>query len=774
MPSSKHEQHLSFFGNSQVGILAKKIDWSKHPLGPVENWPGELKTTISIVIGSKLPMFVTWGKERYLFYNDSYGAVIGKKHPHAFGDTFYNTWSEIWTDIETFLLSVDRGEAVYHEDLKLILNRFGSDEETYFTFSYSPIISSAGKVVGLYCAVVETTARRLAEDALKAEQFKLKTIFTQAPNPIALIEGKEHRYTFANKAYLNIFLNGRDPIGLPAHEVLPGLKTQGLLEILDKVYSAGEPFVGNEIKFYVDAKMFYFNFVYEPIRNPQGKVEGILAVIFDVTTFVQSRNAAMASEARLLTLAETIPQLAWRTDADGMATYFNLNWIKKTGKTLEESVGGWLEVIHPDDRAFTSESWKKALRDKTEFMVEYRMKMADGTYRWHLSRAVPVRGPGGTILEWVGAATDIDDQKKAKVEYERSVDVSPSILWVTDVDGSCTYLSKKWFEYTGQTEEEALGLGWLEAIHPDNRKNTRDTFMAANAAQKPFYVEFQLRTTDGSYRWAIDAGNPRYDQDGNYLGYAGSVVDIHDLKVFEEELREALRSRDEFLSIASHELKTPLTSLKLYSQLQLRRIEKNDSSVYSRENFQDYVQQTDKQVSRLTRLVDDMLDVSRIRTGHLRIQREEFNLLTLVLEVIDRLRIQFDNDSSPLPIVKAEGEFMGSWDRLRIEQVIINLLTNAIRYGNKKEVVVNIRSTESMIHLEVIDHGIGISESAKLRIFDRFERSINFCEVSGLGLGLFITKEIVLAHDGKIWVESELGRGSRFIIELPKHDLKTL
>lgn len=761
-----------------MGLLAKNIKWSEHPLGSVEGWPSELKTAIGIILGSKFPMFISWGKERYFFYNDAYAVILGKKHPEAFGNKFYNIWSEIWSDIEPLILSVDRGEAVYLEDLKLIMNRYGNNEETFFTFSYSPLISNSGDVIGLYCACVETTGRKLAEDALKAEQFKLKTVFTQAPNPVALLEGKEHRFTFANAAYINLILQGKDPRGMLVQEVLPEAKSQGFLEILDQVYKSGERYIGNEIKFYVQnhngtKKQFYFNFVYEPIRNPQGTVEGILAVISDVTALVKSRDTALASESRLQTLAEAIPQLAWRTDVSGAATYFNLNWVKKTGRALADSLGDqWIHVIHPEDRAKTTERWKLAVEGKADYMIEYRVKMSDGSYRWHLARAVPVRGHGGEILEWVGAATDIDDQKKAKAEYERSVDVSPAILWITGVDGSCSYLSKQWFEFTGQKEEDALGFGWLEATHPDDKKRTADIYLAANAAQKPFYAEYRLQTKDGSYRWAIDAGNPRYDQEGNYIGYAGSVFDIHDLKVFEEELREALRSRDEFLSIASHELKTPLTSLKLQAQMQQRMLNKNNPDVYSHENVQELVQLMDKQVSRLTRLVDDMLDVSRIRTGHLRIQREEVDLHGLVLEAINRLEAQFESNGSPLPVLSAEGDLKGWWDRLRLEQVITNLLTNAIRYGNKQEVLVKLQSLGSVVRLEVIDKGIGISQSARERIFDRFERSINSNEVSGLGLGLFITKQIVVAHQGKIWVESEMNKGSCFIIELPKGDMK--
>jgi len=165
---------FSFFGNSETGKLASAINWSAHPMGPPEKWERVLKLTINIVMNSRFPMFIAWGRERFLFYNDAYAAILEKKHPAAFADTFRNVWAEIWNEIEPLILSVDHGEAVYLEDLKLIMNRKGFDEETYFTFSYSPIYSEKNEVRGLYCAVVETTEKFIAERNLLENQDILK------------------------------------------------------------------------------------------------------------------------------------------------------------------------------------------------------------------------------------------------------------------------------------------------------------------------------------------------------------------------------------------------------------------------------------------------------------------------------------------------------------------------------------------------------------------------------------------------------------------------
>lgn len=247
-------------------------------------------------------------------------------------------------------------------------------------------------------------------------------------------------------------------------------------------------------------------------------------------------------------------------------------------------------------------------------------------------------------------------------------------------------------------------------------------------------------------------------------------LDIHVRKIAEEELRQAVVARDEFLSIASHELKTPLTSLKLQSQLHHRLITRNNPLAYSPERVNELVFQTERQVMRLTRLVDDMLDVSRIRTGRMVIVRSQFNICDLIHETLKSLHDQFTNSSYEPPVLQDCDLILVSWDRMRIEQVLINLFTNAIRYGEKKPIGIKLHDKGESVRIEVIDHGMGVAEDAKEKIFNRFERDVNANEVSGLGLGLFIVNQIAMAHNGLAWVEDNKPQGSRFILELPKHE----
>ncbi len=254
---------------------------------------------------------------------------------------------------------------------------------------------------------------------------------------------------------------------------------------------------------------------------------------------------------------------------------------------------------------------------------------------------------------------------------------------------------------------------------------------------------------------------------GENIGSVMEFRDITEQKRVEKELREAIRTRDEFLSIASHELKTPLTSLTLQTQTVKRLIEKKDLKVYSQERVDKLVNQTERQVQRLVRLVDDMLDITRIRTGKLIIKKEKFDLCTLINEVIERLHNQLENSGVQVHFESCE-DSSGFWDKFRLEQVVMNLLTNAMKYGQSKPVHIQVWDYETYYLLSFKDLGLGIAKENQMRIFNRFERAISANEVSGLGLGLFITQQIILAHGGQIWVESEIGQGSNFLIKLPK------
>lgn len=263
------------------------------------------------------------------------------------------------------------------------------------------------------------------------------------------------------------------------------------------------------------------------------------------------------------------------------------------------------------------------------------------------------------------------------------------------------------------------------------------------------------------------------DIDGAVAGVLAFAMDVTDQVLARQQvedlavnLKNALTARDSFLSIASHELKTPLTSLKLQSQMGTRALSRDGVAAFSPEKIRKLVEGTDRQVDRLNRLVEDMLDIARIQTGKLTLRPEPVELRSLVAELLDRHSSQLGATGATFTLHAGE-PVRGCWDRDRVEQVALNLLSNAAKYGDGKPVAVTVESIGDRAVLSVRDRGIGVAPDKQQIIFEQFERAASPESISGLGLGLYIVRNIVSQHGGSVRLESELGRGSTFIVELP-------
>ena len=238
------------------------------------------------------------------------------------------------------------------------------------------------------------------------------------------------------------------------------------------------------------------------------------------------------------------------------------------------------------------------------------------------------------------------------------------------------------------------------------------------------------------------------------------------LQVTQGELEHAVRMRDDFMSIVSHEVRTPLNGLILETQLRKMHLARDNAAAFTMDKMQAMVERDERQIQSLIRLIEDMLDVSRIRTGKLSIRPNEFDLSRLVTTLVHTFSSQISAAQSSINL-RAEQPVVGQWDEFRIEQVVSNLLTNALRYGAKSPIDVSVYAEGKRAVVEVRDQGIGISEENQQRIFLQFERVTAKHAVAGLGLGLFISEQIVAAHHGEITVHSALGEGALFRVSLP-------
>lgn len=497
------------------------------------------------------------------------------------------------------------------------------------------------------------------------------------------------------------------------------------------------------------------------------------AAAFDVTDQKEFEKALRESEERLR-LSQQVARIGtfeWNikdNEARWTAELESLYGLAKgsSSGSLEE----WLSLIHPDDRKQALIKRECALETGL-FEAEWRTILPDGQIRWIQGRGWVEKNDAGEPIRMIGVNIDISERKRAEsalaeseAKFRQFAEAIPQLGWVAKPDGSTTWYNKNWYRYTGTTPEEMTGWQWQSVHHPEMLPEVISKWKESIETGKMFEMEFPLRGANGEYRWFLTRTVPFTDDRGNILAWFGTNTDIHEQRKAHEELKEALKTRDDFLSIASHELKTPISSLKLQAQLLKRRRNRGQNVFDKLDHFFD---QIDQQVDRLNRLVDDMLDISRIRAGTLTINRDRVDLNQLISEVLDRLEPNLSDAETPVTL-SCPPEIVGNWDRIRLEQVITNLITNAMKYGNHQSISVIVEATETSAIVSVKDQGIGIDDRFLNRIFDRFERGVSADEASGLGLGLFISRQIVEAHGGRIWVESQgPNQGSTFIIDLP-------
>ncbi|MGG5819037.1 PAS domain-containing protein [Falsiroseomonas sp. HW251] len=415
-------------GGGATGEVMRGVDWAATPLGPPKSWPGPLKTLISVMLGSRQPMFVAWGATRTMLYNDAYSAICGARHPAAMGAPFATVWFDIIDEAGPILERAFAGEATHMDDIAFVLHRNGYPEEAHFAFSYTPVRGDSGRVEGVFCACSETTATAMAGRQAATERERQRLMLRQMPGFVALLSGPEHRYQYVNEAYVEI-AGQREFIGRTVREVFPEIADQGIYELLDKVYRTGEPFAARAMPVSLDRPdgERSVDLLFEPVRDDAGRVAGIFVGGYDVTDRVRAESALRASETalrrsetRYRSFLEASAQVVWRMSAAGEVDEPIPHWERYTGQDTAATLGvGWMDAIWSADRRAVAEAWRGAVASGTTYEVEYDLRRADGAWRRVVARGVPVRDETGAVLEWIGTCIDVTERRAAE-EQARS------------------------------------------------------------------------------------------------------------------------------------------------------------------------------------------------------------------------------------------------------------------------------------------------------------------------------------------------------------------
>ncbi|MEO6850348.1 MAG: PAS domain-containing protein, partial [Mucilaginibacter sp.] len=385
------EKYQFLAGAGEMAELTRLKDWSKTPVGPAKEWPQSLQTTLSIVLKSKFPMFLWWGPELVCFYNDAYRPSLGNdgKHPTILGMTAKEAWPEIWDMIKPLIDQVlAGGEATWSEDQLVPIYRNGTIEDVYWTFSYSPVNDESGKVAGVLVICTETTEKINTQREIEERERNLLLVIKQAPVAIAIFRGPGYIVEVANAHALKLWgRKEKDVINKPILEVMSELVSQGIKDLLDDVYKTGKHFKATELPVKIlrndKMEMVYVNFVYQPLYDSYGTINGIISIGTEVTDHVVSRKEVEESEERFRSMAESTDILIGVGDDTSNATYFNKAWVELTGRPMDVLLKfGWADLVHPEDKEDYVNIYLKAFAKRTSFTGEFRVLNKAGSYRW--------------------------------------------------------------------------------------------------------------------------------------------------------------------------------------------------------------------------------------------------------------------------------------------------------------------------------------------------------------------------------------------------------
>ena len=465
----------------------------------------------------------------------------------------------------------------------------------------------------------------------------------------------------------------------------------------------------------------------------------------------------------------------WVDRAIGMVRICRVNpaTLRLCEATSEEELLASLHTVFvPETRDVFVGELLAIAEERMVFETEAQLQTLTGR-RIDVYFTITFPPPTGSFDTVLVTLTDITDRKRVEMAVRESesrfrsfADTAPAMLWVTEADGSCSFLSRAWYDFTGQSQESALGTGWLDAVHPDDREASRAIFVRANATSEPFELEYRLRRADGVYRWAIDVGRPRRAADGTFLGFVGSCIDITERKESEDALRRSNQMKDEFLATLSHELRTPLNAVLGWAHM-LR------GGALSPELAARALESLERNARAQTQLIDELLDMSRIVSGRLQLAHEPVDMAAVAAAAMDAVRPAAATKGVELQVITHASETIrvkGDADRLR--QILWNLLSNAIKFTpSGGRVHLELRCTADAAEMIVRDSGEGIDEAFLPFVFERFRQadSSSTRRHGGLGLGLSIARHLAEAHGGSITAESDgRNRGATFTLRLPR------
>jgi PAS domain S-box-containing protein len=797
----KRPIHADFLaGGGEMGELTRAYDWSASPLGSPETWPQSLRTALRILLNTNHPMFIWWGGDLIQFYNDAYRQTMGpERHPSALGQRGSTCWAEIWDVIGPQIEQVMRGGgATWHENQLVPVTRHGKLEQVYWTYGFSPIDEDDG-VGGVLVVCRDVTSDVLASVALREREAELARV-----QQIGRIGGLEVDLRTG-------FRNRRSPEYLLVHGLPPEATNESHEDWVRRIHPDDREATEKKFRDAIDTGVRDYSVQYRIIRpsdgqtrwisvratierDEKGKPLRLVGAHTDVTEQVEAQLALRRSDEDFRTLAEAVPHHVWTARPDGSLNWFNPRVYEYAGSGPGELDGeNWGKIVHPEDIPGAVAAWTEAIGTGHAYEIEFRLRRADGAYRWFLARAVPARDGHGEIVRWIGTNTDVHDQKRIGDELaelnatlaqrveektrerDRIWNVSQDLLLVADRDGVWRTVNPAWTRTLGWSDAELLNRTseWLE--HPDDGGRIRAEVHRQMRENQTVRFESRYRHKDGSYRWLSWTAVP--DQDNIYAvarDVTAEKAATERLKAAEEALLQSqkMEAVGQLTGGIAHDFNNLLTGI--VGSLDLLQTRLNQGRT---DNVARYINAAMTSANRAAALTHRLLAFARRQP--LIPKSVDVNALVVSLEDLLRRTI---GEVIDLRIFAAGDLWPVLCDPNQLESALLNLAINArdaMPHGGRISITTTSARFDGItadtpallpgdyVCIDVADTGTGMSPEVAARAFDPFFTTKPIGQ--GTGLGLSMIYGFARQSNGHAMIDSTVGRGTSVKLYLPRH-----